>query len=352
MPKRPRRVLLPRPSHTLRAYVVTYDAPDVEGAAARVIFARSTPAASRAVETDEEQGGEVLSVRRAREFDRFRRARKVPVEALLDAGWMFVCEGPACGHAPTYCDCEGPYVVRGDCVYCSPACCARDEADHALYRGRRLGATRRIAELFPGVPFDLGECGYPFRTMLTHKPTAQSGPLAAFVTLSMRSYALRPGLPTIALRVELGTGRVHAPDHAAIYALHAWLSAKGLLGTDHPIAVSIAGVFEREGLALFDPRTYEPERIDPPGDTLMDLLDVTGHTPDSLANVSGLDVGTIYRVLNSEQRVDATIAAALSKHLRYSPAFWLHLEAVYRLSLDHRSTTREWITRTPTENRT
>lgn len=110
-----------------------------------VVFAGHSVVARRegANELNEEFGG--VTCKRAPEFDEYAAAGKVPVKAMLAAGWWWECQ--SCGRHVYEDDC----CIHDDVAYCCEACRDKELADRVVSERREQAFADCVHEKWPGV---------------------------------------------------------------------------------------------------------------------------------------------------------------------------------------------------------
>ena len=82
------------------------------------------------------------------------------------------------------------------------------------------------------------------------------------------------------------------------------------------------------------PRLFSDLAI-PPGETLVEELEVRGMTQQELAVRMDCSPQVIAEIVRAESAITPEIASALSKALGGSSQFWTNLEEHYRMTLEH-----------------
>lgn len=80
-------------------------------------------------------------------------------------------------------------------------------------------------------------------------------------------------------------------------------------------------------------RSFTPDWISPPGDTIADLLEERNWTQAQLAECLGYTVEHINLLINGKAPIDEEIALKLERVLGSTAAFWLRYEAQYCAAL-------------------
>lgn len=87
----------------------------------------------------------------------------------------------------------------------------------------------------------------------------------------------------------------------------------------------------------------------PPGETLVEELEVRGMSQSELARRAGRPVQAINEIARGKKEITAETALAFEHVLGTSAEFWMRLEADYRLArARERATEPSWISRKPT----
>lgn len=82
-----------------------------------------------------------------------------------------------------------------------------------------------------------------------------------------------------------------------------------------------------------DNRTpYSPERISPPGETILDLLEERRLSKAILAEALGLPASDVTDLLSGALAIDHDLAASLETEFGVPARYWLRHEKMYRLS--------------------
>lgn len=80
-------------------------------------------------------------------------------------------------------------------------------------------------------------------------------------------------------------------------------------------------------------RSFTPDWVSPPGDTIADLLEERDWTQAQLAEALGCTKEHITLLINGNASINEEIALKLEQVLGSTAAFWLSREAQYRVNL-------------------
>jgi HTH-type transcriptional regulator / antitoxin HigA len=81
---------------------------------------------------------------------------------------------------------------------------------------------------------------------------------------------------------------------------------------------------------------YYPTYVSPPGETLLEMIEEAGLTPESFADRANLDHKKIIELIEGKASLTEEIALQLEKNLQVPADFWMRREQNYRLSLEQR----------------
>ena len=81
---------------------------------------------------------------------------------------------------------------------------------------------------------------------------------------------------------------------------------------------------------------YYPTNVSPPGETLLEMIEEAGLTPESFADLVNLDHEKIIALLKGKAPLTEEIALQLEENFKVSAEFWTRREQHYRLSLEQR----------------
>ena len=70
--------------------------------------------------------------------------------------------------------------------------------------------------------------------------------------------------------------------------------------------------------------------ISPPGDTISDILEDRGETPNELADKMNVSYNFIFSLINGNEEVTPELARKLAEHVGSTTAFWLNREKQHR----------------------
>ena len=75
---------------------------------------------------------------------------------------------------------------------------------------------------------------------------------------------------------------------------------------------------------------FEPNRVSPPGDTILDLLEDRGWTQTEFAERTGYKAKHVYLLISGKASITEETALRLERVLGGTASFWLSREARYR----------------------
>lgn len=78
---------------------------------------------------------------------------------------------------------------------------------------------------------------------------------------------------------------------------------------------------------------YNPDIVIAPSETIREMIDATGFSPEDIARWIGWDVEKLDRLLHGLLPITDDVAATLGDLLPYPSEFWLNLERNYRRAL-------------------
>jgi addiction module HigA family antidote len=78
---------------------------------------------------------------------------------------------------------------------------------------------------------------------------------------------------------------------------------------------------------------YQPDRVSPPGRTLLDLLDERGMSHIELAEQTGIPLNTIFEIIKGNAAITSETTILLERVLGTAAEFWHQREANYRAYL-------------------
>jgi HTH-type transcriptional regulator / antitoxin HigA len=81
------------------------------------------------------------------------------------------------------------------------------------------------------------------------------------------------------------------------------------------------------------PKSFKPNWLSPPGDTIQDALDEVGISRSELARRIGLATEQVNELIQGETRLTPDIAVSLELILGEPARFWLQREANYQQRL-------------------
>jgi len=93
-------------------------------------------------------------------------------------------------------------------------------------------------------------------------------------------------------------------------------------------------------------RTFTPDWVSPPGDTIADVLEERDWTQAELAERLGYTTKHISLLINGKAPINEETALKLERVLGSTAAFWLRREAQYRAALarkDEETRLKEWV---------
>lgn len=70
-----------------------------------------------------------------------------------------------------------------------------------------------------------------------------------------------------------------------------------------------------------------------PADFIKEQMEVRGWTQEDLADVLGLSIQTINKLLKNRTSITIDVAKSLGKAFNQTPQYWLNLDNIYRLHL-------------------
>ncbi|MDH0348197.1 hypothetical protein [Aeromonas dhakensis] len=162
---KPEQDTLPAPVKAIRP-VVAWKVDDGEHAA--IIFHHHGLAARREGASQLDVEFDRASCTRALQFDQYAPLGKVPVQALLEAGWFFYCQ-----HCDMTVRLDGdeehvPLVAADDTVYCSQACMDKQEAIRTELDNTFAQFQAEVMTLRPDLTFTAWHGGYPMLACRAH----------------------------------------------------------------------------------------------------------------------------------------------------------------------------------------
>ncbi|MTJ08668.1 HigA family addiction module antitoxin [Anabaena sp. UHCC 0204] len=80
-------------------------------------------------------------------------------------------------------------------------------------------------------------------------------------------------------------------------------------------------------------RSFTPDWVSPPGDTIADLLEELNWTEAQLAEQLGFAANHVSLLINGKAAINEEIALKLERILGSTAAFWLNREAQYQAGL-------------------
>ncbi|MCY9846604.1 XRE family transcriptional regulator [Pectobacterium jejuense] len=93
---------------------------------------------------------------------------------------------------------------------------------------------------------------------------------------------------------------------------------------------------------------FSPDRVSPPGDTIIDLMDEHGLTDEELSKKIGLSVGKGQQLLTGHVHLNESLAYKLQDVFNVSVEFWLKRESAYRQHIEYLDNiNREWLNSLP-----
>lgn len=96
---------------------------------------------------------------------------------------------------------------------------------------------------------------------------------------------------------------------------------------------------------------FNPDRVSPPGDTIIDLMDEHGLTGEELSKKIGLSALKGEQLLQGGIHLDENLAHRLEQIFEVSKAFWLNREGVYRKYIDQiNQVNQEWLKSLPVKD--
>lgn len=96
---------------------------------------------------------------------------------------------------------------------------------------------------------------------------------------------------------------------------------------------------------------FSPDRVSPPGDTIIDLMDEHGLTDVELSKKIGLSVSKGQQLLRGDMQLNECMALRLQDIFDVSVNFWLKREGVYRKHIEHlNSVNKEWLDSLPVKD--
>lgn len=96
---------------------------------------------------------------------------------------------------------------------------------------------------------------------------------------------------------------------------------------------------------------FSPDRVSPPGDTIIDLMDEHGLTDEELSKKIGLSVVKGQELLRGNIHLNESIASRLQDIFNVSVDFWLKREGVYREHIEYLDTlNKNWLDALPVKD--
>lgn len=93
---------------------------------------------------------------------------------------------------------------------------------------------------------------------------------------------------------------------------------------------------------------FSPDRVSPPGDTIIDLMDEHGLTDEELSKKIGLSVRKGQQLLNGHIHLSECMASKLQEIFNVSIDFWLKREYAYRKHIENlNNINKEWLDSLP-----
>jgi HTH-type transcriptional regulator/antitoxin HigA len=93
---------------------------------------------------------------------------------------------------------------------------------------------------------------------------------------------------------------------------------------------------------------FSPDRVSPPGDTIIELMDEHGLSDEELSKKIGLSIQKGQQLLSGQVQLNEVLAVRLQEVFNISIDFWLKREDAYRKCLEHiNNVNLEWLNSLP-----
>lgn len=96
---------------------------------------------------------------------------------------------------------------------------------------------------------------------------------------------------------------------------------------------------------------FSPDRVSPPGDTIIDLMDEHGLTDEDLSKKIGVSISKGQQLLRGHIPLNESMALRLQDIFNVSVEFWLKREGAYRKHIDYlNSVNKNWLDSLPVKD--